>query len=139
MDVKYSPCPLNISVGAKANVQDVVGTHDLLEGAREYFRVLSFNHVSPDEVYGGERKFEILESLPTLTNSYECTKAAPELIFPGYENSFRMRFYGDFTTRNLRTRGVWRRGGRGRFKGPDTRIRSSGQMELRAVKRHVRD
>lgn len=69
---------------------NVVGTHVLLEAAREYGKVRRFIHVSTDEVYGGETDFESEESMLSPTNPYACTKAAAELICRGYAKSFGM-------------------------------------------------
>lgn len=69
---------------------NVVGTHVLLEAAREYGGVKRFIHVSTDEVYGGETDFEKEESMLAPTNPYACTKAAAELICRGYAKSFGM-------------------------------------------------
>jgi UDP-glucose 4,6-dehydratase len=76
------------SISFTAN--NVVGTHVLLESAREYGRVKRFIHVSTDEVYGGESNFENEESVLSPTNPYACTKAAAELICRGYAKSFNM-------------------------------------------------
>ncbi|PXF39706.1 hypothetical protein BWQ96_10595 [Gracilariopsis chorda] len=69
---------------------NVVGTHVLLESAREYGRIKRFIHVSTDEVYGGETDFEREDSVMAPTNPYACTKAAAELICRGYAKSFSM-------------------------------------------------
>ncbi|KAI0564258.1 dTDP-glucose 4,6-dehydratase [Gracilaria domingensis] len=69
---------------------NVVGTHVLLEAAREYSRINRFIHVSTDEVYGGETDFEKEDSMMAPTNPYACTKAAAELICRGYAKSFSM-------------------------------------------------
>lgn len=69
---------------------NVVGTHVLLEAAREYSLVRRFIHVSTDEVYGGDAEFESEESMLAPTNPYACTKAAAELICRGYAKSFGM-------------------------------------------------
>lgn len=76
------------SISFTAN--NVVGTHVLLEAAREYGAVARFVHVSTDEVYGGETCFENEESVLAPTNPYACTKAAAELICRGYAKSFNM-------------------------------------------------
>lgn len=76
------------SISFTAN--NVVGTHVLLEAAREYGGVRRFVHVSTDEVYGGETCFENEESVLAPTNPYACTKAAAELICRGYAKSFNM-------------------------------------------------
>lgn len=69
---------------------NVVGTHVLLEAAREYGEVRRFIHVSTDEVYGGETDGEKEDSMLAPTNPYACTKAAAELICRGYAKSFGM-------------------------------------------------
>ncbi|CAN8074241.1 unnamed protein product [Agarophyton chilense] len=69
---------------------NVVGTHVLLEAAREYAQIKRFIHVSTDEVYGGETEFEREDSMMAPTNPYACTKAAAELICRGYAKSFSM-------------------------------------------------
>jgi UDP-glucose 4,6-dehydratase len=69
---------------------NVVGTHVMLEAARDYGGVRRFIHVSTDEVYGGETCFENEESVLAPTNPYACTKAAAELICRGYAKSFNM-------------------------------------------------
>lgn len=76
------------SISFTAN--NVVGTHVLLEAAREYGGITRFVHVSTDEVYGGETCFENEESVMAPTNPYACTKAAAELICRGYAKSFNM-------------------------------------------------
>ncbi|PXF49203.1 hypothetical protein BWQ96_00992 [Gracilariopsis chorda] len=70
--------------------KNVVGTHVLLESAREYGRIKHFIPVSTDGVYGGETDFEIEDSVMDPTNPYACTKAAAELICRGYANFFSM-------------------------------------------------
>lgn len=67
---------------------NVVGTHVLLECAREYGKCKRFIHVSTDEVYGGETDFENEEAVMAPTNPYACTKAAAELICRGYFKTF---------------------------------------------------
>ena len=69
---------------------NVVGTHVLLESAREYGGIKRFVHVSTDEVYGGETNFENEEAVMAPTNPYACTKAAAELICRGYAASFNL-------------------------------------------------
>lgn len=70
---------------------NVVGTHVLLESAREYGKIKRFIHVSTDEVYGGETDLEKEDgSVLAPTNPYACTKAAAELICRGYAKSFNM-------------------------------------------------
>uniref|UniRef100_A0A7S3EE11 NAD(P)-binding domain-containing protein n=1 Tax=Rhodosorus marinus TaxID=101924 RepID=A0A7S3EE11_9RHOD len=72
-------------------VNNVVGTHVLLEAAREYGKLERFIHVSTDEVYGGETQLlQTEESLLAPTNPYACTKAAAEYICRAYLMSFNL-------------------------------------------------
>ncbi|KAA8494189.1 Trifunctional UDP-glucose 4,6-dehydratase [Porphyridium purpureum] len=68
---------------------NVLGTHVLLECAREYGRIQRFMHVSTDEVYGGETDMRNTEeSMLAPTNPYACTKAAAEFICRAYSISY---------------------------------------------------
>lgn len=68
---------------------NVVGTHVLLESAREYGGIRRFVHVSTDEVYGGESDGAgSEEAVLAPTNPYACTKAAAEHICRGYLKTF---------------------------------------------------
>ncbi|BAM80401.1 dTDP-glucose 4,6-dehydratase [Cyanidioschyzon merolae strain 10D] len=67
---------------------NVLGTHVLLECARQYGKVRRFIHVSTDEVYGGESNMETESSILAPTNPYACSKAAAEFICRGYVKSF---------------------------------------------------
>lgn len=69
---------------------NVMGTHVLLECAREYGGIRKFVHVSTDEVYGGETNEESEEAVMAPTNPYACTKAAAELICRGYAATFKL-------------------------------------------------
>jgi len=77
-------------------MDNVVGTHNLLESARLHCpRLKKFIHVSTDEVYGEStmnpqdaKKTE--QSVLCPTNPYAATKAAAELIAQSYFHSFRM-------------------------------------------------
>lgn len=69
---------------------NVLGTHVLLETARQYGGLKRFVHVSTDEVYGGESDMETESSLLAPTNPYACSKAAAEFICRGYVKSFGM-------------------------------------------------
>jgi dTDP-glucose 4,6-dehydratase len=77
-------------------MDNVVGTHNLLESARLHCpRLKKFIHVSTDEVYGDStmnhqdmKKTE--QSVLCPTNPYAATKAAAELIAQSYFHSFRM-------------------------------------------------
>eukprot|EP00186_Timspurckia_oligopyrenoides_P003492 CAMPEP_0182444464 /NCGR_PEP_ID=MMETSP1172-20130603/2906_1 /TAXON_ID=708627 /ORGANISM="Timspurckia oligopyrenoides, Strain CCMP3278" /LENGTH=344 /DNA_ID=CAMNT_0024640021 /DNA_START=206 /DNA_END=1237 /DNA_ORIENTATION=+ len=68
---------------------NVVGTHVLLESAREYGKIKRFIHVSTDEVYGGDKDMmSSEESMLAPTNPYACTKAAAEFICRAYSISY---------------------------------------------------
>jgi dTDP-glucose 4,6-dehydratase len=77
-------------------MDNVVGTHNLLESARLHCpRLKKFIHVSTDEVYGEStmnpcdaQKTE--HSVLCPTNPYAATKAAAELIAQSYYHSFRL-------------------------------------------------
>jgi dTDP-glucose 4,6-dehydratase len=71
-------------------VDNVLGTHHLLETVRKYGRVKRFIHVSTDEVYGevaiDETSSE--KSLLNPTNPYAASKAAAEFIVKSYNKSY---------------------------------------------------
>lgn len=74
---------------------NVVGTHNLLEAARQYAKLLLFIHVSTDEVYGesmlnSEERHKTEQSVLCPTNPYAATKAAAELIAQSYYHSFKL-------------------------------------------------
>lgn len=76
-------------------LDNVVGTHTLLEACRKYGKIQKFIHISTDEVYGEsmiseneEKKHE--GSVLCPTNPYAATKAAAELIAKSYYHSFKM-------------------------------------------------
>ena len=74
-------------------VDNVLGTHVLLEHFRNYPTLMKFIHVSTDEVYGESLHDEAPKSENTSvlcpTNPYASTKAAAELIAQSYYRSFR--------------------------------------------------
>jgi len=76
-------------------LDNVVGTHTLLEAAKKYGKIQKFIHISTDEVYG-ESMLEDTEakknenSVLCPTNPYAATKAAAELIAKSYYFSFKM-------------------------------------------------
>ena len=77
-------------------MDNIVGTHNLLEAARLHCGSLSrFVHVSTDEVYG-ESMLDVNEqhktehSILCPTNPYAATKAGAELIAQSYNHSFGM-------------------------------------------------
>lgn len=73
---------------------NVLGTHTLLEAARQHSRVQRFIYVSTDEVYGesddaaasGFREEDCLRP----TNPYAASKAAAEMLVHAYLKSFQM-------------------------------------------------
>jgi dTDP-glucose 4,6-dehydratase len=71
-------------------IDNVLGTHHLLETVRKYGRVKRFIHVSTDEVYGevaiDETSSE--KSLLNPTNPYAASKAAAEFIVKSYNKSY---------------------------------------------------
>lgn len=74
---------------------NVVGTHNLLEAARQYGALDRFVHVSTDEVYGESmlhtsERHKTEQSVLCPTNPYAATKAAAELIAQSYYHSFKL-------------------------------------------------
>ena len=71
-------------------VDNVLGTHYLLETVRKYGNIKRFIHVSTDEVYGevaiDETSSE--KSLLNPTNPYAASKAAAEFIVKSYNKSY---------------------------------------------------
>ncbi len=72
---------------------NVLGTHVLLEAARQYGSLVKFVHVSTDEVYGDSPFGDDVDTFTeqsTLcpTNPYAATKASSELIARSYFASF---------------------------------------------------
>lgn len=76
-------------------IDNVLGTHTLLEACRIYGQIKKFIHISTDEVYG-ESMLDINEqhkyehSVLCPTNPYAATKAAAELIVQSYHHSFKI-------------------------------------------------
>ena len=76
-------------------LDNVLGTHTLLEACRKYGKIARFIHISTDEVYGESMLTETEEkkhegSILCPTNPYAATKAAAELIAQSYYHSFNM-------------------------------------------------
>ena len=73
-------------------IDNVLGTHHLLETVRKYGKIHRFIHVSTDEVYGeialNETSSE--KSLLNPTNPYAASKAAAEFIVKSYNKSYNM-------------------------------------------------
>ena len=87
-------------------MDNILGTHNLLEAAREYGgfsgidkngnnKLLRFIHVSTDEVYGEsmldrDEQMKCEESILCPTNPYAATKAGAELLAQSYRHSYNM-------------------------------------------------
>jgi len=74
-------------------VDNVLGTHTLLQAAKEYGKLSRFLHFSTDEVYGEvdrEHPGCHEKSLLNPTNPYAATKAAAEFIVRSYYHSFKL-------------------------------------------------
>ena len=74
-------------------MDNILGTHNLLEVCREYGKIGRFIHISTDEVYGevdinNEGCME--KSLLNPTNPYAATKAAAEFLVKSYYHSFKL-------------------------------------------------
>ena len=73
---------------------NVLGTHCLLECARDYGKIKLFLHISTDEVYGEVDKnhpgCEEEKSLLNPTSPYAATKAAAEFLVRSYYHSFKL-------------------------------------------------
>ena len=74
-------------------LDNVLGTHTLLECCKEYGKIQRFVHISTDEVYGevGATDAECHEThVLTPTNPYAATKAAAEHLVFSYHHSFKL-------------------------------------------------
>ena len=72
-------------------MDNILGTHTLLECCRKYGKLEKFIHVSTDEVYGetnDEMKSETSILVPT--NPYAATKAGAEMIAMSYIKSYNL-------------------------------------------------
>ena len=73
---------------------NIMGTHVLLESAKNCPTIKRFVHVSTDEVYGEGEDFEVdpMKEEHTLepTNPYSATKAGAEFLVKSYHRSFSM-------------------------------------------------
>jgi dTDP-glucose 4,6-dehydratase/UDP-glucose 4,6-dehydratase len=75
----------------KFTVDNVLGTHTLLESCRKYGKIKKFIHVSTDEVYGESMNdIKTEHSILCPTNPYAGTKAAAELIAQSYYYSYKL-------------------------------------------------
>lgn len=73
-------------------LDNVVGTHTLLEVVREAGTVRRFMYVSTDEVYGSTSMTEpnTVNSLLEPSNPYAATKASAEMLVKSYIHSFKL-------------------------------------------------
>lgn len=74
-------------------IDNILGTHTLLECCRVYNKIKRFIHISTDEVYGEvdiDHKGCTEKSLLNPTNPYAATKAGAEFIARSYFYSFNM-------------------------------------------------
>lgn len=73
-------------------LDNIVGTHNLLECCRTYGKIQKFIHVSTDEVYGESLNNDLKSESSILvpTNPYAATKAGAELIAMSYIKSYKM-------------------------------------------------
>lgn len=74
-------------------IDNVLGTHTLLDCCKRYGKIERFIHISTDEVYGevnlehpGCREKSILNP----TNPYAATKAAAEMLLNSYQHSYNL-------------------------------------------------
>jgi dTDP-glucose 4,6-dehydratase len=75
-------------------IDNVLGTHTLLECAKVYNKCTKFIHISTDEVYG-ESKIndpgcDEEKSLLNPTSPYSASKAAAEFLVRSYHHSFKL-------------------------------------------------
>jgi dTDP-glucose 4,6-dehydratase len=74
-------------------IDNILGTHNLLECCRKYGKLERFIHISTDEVYG---EIDINQdgctekSLLNPTNPYAATKAAAEFLVRSYYYSYKL-------------------------------------------------
>jgi dTDP-glucose 4,6-dehydratase len=74
-------------------IDNILGTHTLLECCKVYNKIKRFIHISTDEVYGEvdiDHKGCNEKSLLNPTNPYAATKAGAEFIVRSYYYSFKM-------------------------------------------------
>jgi dTDP-glucose 4,6-dehydratase len=71
---------------------NVLGTHVLLETAKDYGKLKRFIHISTDEVYGevGPQAISGEEAPLNPSNPYSASKAAAELYVRAYVNAYKL-------------------------------------------------
>jgi dTDP-glucose 4,6-dehydratase len=77
------------------SMDNILGTHTLLEVCRKYGDIIKFIHVSTDEVYGEsmlneDEQHKTEHSVLCPSNPYAATKAGAELIAQAYYHSYKM-------------------------------------------------
>lgn len=72
-------------------IDNVLGTHVLVEVCKEYGKIQRFIHISTDEVYGEIEANDVSteKSLLNPTNPYAATKAGAEFIVRSYIHSYK--------------------------------------------------
>jgi dTDP-glucose 4,6-dehydratase len=73
-------------------MDNVRGTHSLLEASRRYGKIQRFLHISTDEVYGENLSNEPHREthIPNPTNPYAATKIAAEFLVQSYFHCFEL-------------------------------------------------
>jgi dTDP-glucose 4,6-dehydratase len=73
-------------------IDNVFGTHNLLECCRQYSKLKKFIHISTDEVYGESEFDDIIakneQSMVSPTNPYAATKVGAEMLALSYFKSY---------------------------------------------------
>lgn len=86
----YTAVDMSFNDSVVYSKNNVVGTHVLLECARQYGKIKRFIHMSTDEVYGPTELPADEQTLFAPTNPYAATKAAAEMICQSYIRSYKM-------------------------------------------------
>ena len=86
----YTAVDMSFNDSVIYSTNNVVGTHVLLECARQYGKIKRFVHMSTDEVYGPTESPANEQTLFAPTNPYAATKAAAEMICQSYIRSYKM-------------------------------------------------
>lgn len=73
-------------------MDNIRGTHSLLEASRQYGHILRFLHMSTDEVYGENLTTTPFTEtvLPNPTNPYAATKISAEFLVQSYFHCFQL-------------------------------------------------
>uniref|UniRef100_A0A6C0I9Y1 NAD(P)-binding domain-containing protein n=1 Tax=viral metagenome TaxID=1070528 RepID=A0A6C0I9Y1_9ZZZZ len=76
----------------KYTMDNILGTHTLLECCKSYSKIIKFIHVSTDEVYGESVDDDLKHESSVLipTNPYAATKAGAELVAMSYIKSYKL-------------------------------------------------